>query len=152
LREDAPGTLGKQLIEFHTWLKTVYEKNTLGILPVWEKLIQLIAKTDEDGLDLGFTDFYTVALPDSLLPGSKLVPINFHSSSSHTTTRGFDSEASKELLRTLVDLLQSKFATVANSEDLFPGEPAIEDLGGKEFTHCILGGGEQHEKNWPASY
>jgi hypothetical protein len=149
LREDAPGTLGKQLIEFHTWLKIVYEKNTLGILPVWEKLIQLIAKTDEDGLDLGFTDFYTVALPDSLLPGSKLVPTNFHSSSSHTTTRGFDSEASKELLRTLVDLLQSKFATVANSEDLFPGEPAIEDLGGKEFTHCILGGGSNMKKIGP---
>jgi hypothetical protein len=101
LREDASGTLGKQLIEYYTWLKAVYEKNTLGILPVWEKLIQLIAKTDEDGLDLGYTDFYTVALPESLLPGAKLVPVKFQTSSSHTTTRGFDSEASKELLRTL---------------------------------------------------
>jgi hypothetical protein len=26
LREDAPGTLGKQLIEYYTWLKTFYEK------------------------------------------------------------------------------------------------------------------------------
>ncbi len=141
LREDAPGTLGKQLIEYYTWLKTVYDKNTLGLLPVWEKLTQLIAKTDEDGLDLGFTDFYTVALPSSLEPGSTLVPTKFHTSSSHTTTRGFDSEATNELLRTLVDLLQSKFATVANSDDLFPREPALEDQGGKEFTHCIVGGG-----------
>jgi hypothetical protein len=141
LREDAPGTLGKQLIEYSTWLKTVYDKNTLGLLPVWEKLTQLMAKTDEDGLDLGFTDFYTVALPSSLEPGSTLVPTKFHTSSSHTTTRGFDSVATNELLRTLVDLLQSKFATVANSDDLFPREPALEDLGGKEFTHCIVGGG-----------
>jgi len=149
LREDAPGTLGKQLIEYYAWLKTVYDKNTLGLLPVWEKLTLLFAKTDEDGLDLGFTDFYTVALPSSLEPGSKLVPTKFHTSSSHTTTRGFDSEATNELLRTLVDHLQSNFATVANSDDLFPREPALDDQGGKEFTHCIVGGGSNMKKICP---
>ncbi len=30
LREDAPGTLGKQLIEYYTWLKTVYKKKHFG--------------------------------------------------------------------------------------------------------------------------
>jgi hypothetical protein len=90
------------------WFKSVYEKNTLGCLPVWDKLLECISKTDEDGLDLGFTEFYTVALPLSLTPNSDLVPVKFKFSSSHTTIRGIDCEASLELLCTLLDLLHCK--------------------------------------------
>ncbi len=68
LREDGPGSLSKQLIEIHTWFKRVYDKNTLGLLPVWSKLIEILGRTDEDGLDLGFSDTYTVAFQSSLLP------------------------------------------------------------------------------------
>ncbi len=42
LREDGPGSLGKQLIELSTWFSKVYEKNSLGILPVWKKLVELL--------------------------------------------------------------------------------------------------------------
>jgi hypothetical protein len=138
LREDGPGSLGRQLIEIRTWYSKIYEKNTLGLSPVWDKLVEILKKTDEDGLDLGFTEVYSVALPCSLEPGSELEPVKFHTSSSHTTVRSLDYVASNELIRTLVDLLQCKFATVANSEDLLSREPAIQESGGKDLTHCIL--------------
>jgi hypothetical protein len=67
--------------------------------------------------------------------------MKFYTSSSHTTVRSFDSEASYELIRTLIDLLQSKFATDANSEDILFREPAIQESGGKDLTKCILIGG-----------
>jgi hypothetical protein len=71
----------------------VYDKNTFGCLTVREKLLETISKTDEDGLDLGFTEFYTVALPPTLEPNSGLIPMKFKYSSSHTI-RGVDCEAS----------------------------------------------------------
>ncbi len=36
LREDGPSLLGKQLVELTHRFRVVYEKNTLGCLPVWE--------------------------------------------------------------------------------------------------------------------
>jgi hypothetical protein len=110
-----PGSLTKQLIEISTWFKRVYDKNTLGLLPVWSKLSEILRKSEEDGLDLGFTDTYTVAFPHSLTPGSMLVPTKFFTRSSHTTLIGFESVATNELLRTLFDHLQCTFATAANS-------------------------------------
>jgi hypothetical protein len=141
LREDGPGSLGKQLVELTHWFRTVYEKNTLGCLPVWEKLLSTIGKTDEDGLDLGFTEFYTVALPATLEPNSGLIPMKFKYSSSHTTIRGVDCEASYELLCTLLDHLLKEFASVANSEDILSREPAPQVPSAKPFTHCIVAGG-----------
>jgi hypothetical protein len=141
LREDGPGSIGKQLIELTHWFKTVYEKNTLGCLPVWEKLTEIIGKTDEDGLDLGFTEFYTVALPLSLTPGSALVPVKFKYSSSHTTIRGVDCETSYELLCTLLNHLQKEFASGANSDNILSREPALLVSSAKDFTHCIVAGG-----------
>ena len=149
LREDGPGSLGRQLIEIRTWFGKVYEKNTLGLTPVWDKLAENLTKTDEDGLDLGYSEIYSVALPASLDPNSPLVPFKFYSSSSHTTVRSFDSAASYELIRTLVDLLQCKFATVANSEDFLFREPAMQESGGKGLTKCILIGGSNLKKILP---
>jgi len=149
LREDGPGSLGKQLIELSTWFSKVYDKNSLGVLPVWKKLVELLGKTDEDGLDLGFSDIYTVALPHNLFPGSPLVPFKFKNSSSHTTLRGMDSEASYELVRTLLDVLQCNFATVANSEELFSAEPAPTPAGGKDFSQIIVCGGSNMSKIVP---
>ncbi len=128
LREDGPGSLGRQLVELTQWFRVVYDKNTLGCLPVWEKLLENIRKTDEDGLDLGFTEFYTVALPPTLLPNSGLIPMKFKYSSSHTTIRGVDCEASYELLCTLLNHLQKEFASVANSDDILSREPAYNTL------------------------
>ncbi len=71
--ENDPGSLTKQLVEISIWFKRVYDKNTLGLLPVWSKLNEILGKSDEDGLDLGFTDTDTVAFPHSLTPGSMLV-------------------------------------------------------------------------------
>jgi hypothetical protein len=150
LREDGPGSLGRQLIELRTWYARIYDKNTLGICPVWDTLIKTLTKTDEDGLDLGYSEIYSVALPISLDPRSPLEPIKFNTSSSHTTVRAFDSAASYELVRTLVDLLHSKFATAANSEDfLLFREPATQESGGKDFTKCILIGGSNLRKISP---
>jgi hypothetical protein len=146
LREDGPSSLGRQLIEIAHWFETVYEKNTLGCIPAWIKLIEIIGKTDEDGLDLGFTDFYTVALPQTLDTQSVLTPVKFCHSSSHTTVRGVDSVTSDELLRTLLNLLQNNFASVANSDEILSREPATQDTSDKEFTHCIIAGGSNMKK------
>ena len=124
IREDRPGSVSRQLIEIAAWYKRVYDKNTLGLLPVWAKLLEILGQSDEDGLDLGFTDSYTVAFPHSPTPGSMLIPTKFFSSSSHTTIRGFGSAATNKLIRTLFDHLQCTFATVAISEDLVNQEPA----------------------------
>jgi hypothetical protein len=149
LREDGPGSLGRQLIEISAWYEKVYMNNSLGVLPVWKKLVETLGKTDEDGLDLGFTDMYTVAFPCSLAPGSQLVPFKFKVSSSHTTVRGLDSVASNELVRTLLDLLQCNFATVANSEELLSAEPASQTEGGKDITRLIVCGGSNMSKIVP---
>ena len=149
IREDVPGSMAKQLIEISTWFKRVYDKNTLGLLPVWAKLTEILGKSEEDGLDLGFTDTYTVAFPHSLIPGSMLIPTKFFLRSSHTTLRGFDSVATNELLRALFDHLQCTFATVANSSDLLIGEPAIKVQGGKEFSKYIVAGGSNLKKIIP---
>jgi hypothetical protein len=115
-------------------------------MPVWSNLIEIFGRTDEDGLDLGFSDTYIVAFPSSLLPNSPLVPTKFFTSSSHTTIRGFDSMATNKLLRTLFDHLQCKFATVANPDELLIEEPAPEVVGGKEFSKCIIGGGSNMKR------
>ncbi len=149
LREGGPGLLGKQLVELTHWFRVVYDKNTLGCLPVWEKLLETISKTDEDGLDLGFTEFYTVALPPTLQPNSGLIPMKFNYSSSHTTIRGVDCGASYELLCTLLNLLQKEFASVANSDEILSREPAPQVPSAKPFTHCIVAGGSNMKNLCP---
>ncbi len=146
LREDGPGSLWKQIIELASWFEKVYDKNSLGVLPVWKKMVEYLGKTDEDGLDLGFTDIYTVALPCTLAPGALLVPFKFKNSSNHTTLRGLDSLASYELVRTLLNLLQCNFATVANSDELFSAEPATQSFGGKDISQIIVCGGSNLSK------
>jgi hypothetical protein len=124
VREDGPGVVSRQLIELATWFKTVYQNNILGIASVWDTLISTLCKTDEDGLDLGYDEHYSVAMPSFLTPNAPLRNFKFKSNSSHTTTRGMDCEASKELLSSLILKLKCTFATSANTEDIFSTEPA----------------------------
>jgi hypothetical protein len=93
--------------------------------------------TDEDGLDLGYSEVYCVALPTSLEPGSLLEPVKFYTSSSHTV-RSFDSAASHELFRAPS---LTKFATDANSEDLLFRVPTKQESGGKDPKKFIVVGG-----------
>ncbi len=53
---------------------------------------------------------------------------------------------SDELLRTLLNLLQNNFASVANSDEILSREPATQDTSDKEFTHCIIAGGSNMKK------
>jgi hypothetical protein len=62
------------------------------------------------------------------------------------TVRSFDSAASHELICTLVDLLQSKFATDANSEDLLFRVPAEQKSGGKDQKKFFVIGGSNLSK------
>ncbi len=135
-----------------TGLSPSTKKNPQGCLPAWNKLVEIIGKNGEDGLDLGFMDFYIVALPQTLTTSSILTPVNFGHSSSHTTVRGVDSVASDELLRTLLDLLQNNFASVANSDEILSRETATQDRSDKEFTHCIIAGGSNMKKTLPPPY
>jgi hypothetical protein len=140
IREDCPGVVSRQLIELATWFKTVYQNNILGIASVWDTLISTLGKTDEDGLDLGYDEHYSVAMPSFLAPNAPLRNFKFKSNSSHTTTRGMDCEASKELLSSLILKLKCTFATSANTEDIFSAEPAeLESLLLPKTVH-IFGG------------
>ncbi len=68
--------------------------------------------------------------------------MKFKYSSSHTTIRGVDCEASYDLHYTLLNHLQKKFASVANSDDILSREPAPQVPSVKPITHCIVAGGE----------
>jgi hypothetical protein len=80
---------------------------------------------------------------------SDLLPVKFCHSSSHTPVRGIDSVTSDELLRTLLNLLQSNFASVTNSDDILSREPAAQDKSDKGFTHCIIAGGSNMKRLCP---
>jgi hypothetical protein len=75
-----------------------------------------------------------------LAPNAPFVTLKFSSDSSHTTTRGMVSEASNELLSTLIKLLQCNFAIAANSEEIFSAEPAWQESGFEKKTVYIFGG------------
>jgi hypothetical protein len=140
IREDCPGTVHRQLIELATWYKVVYDKNTLGLAPTWQVLLRILSQTDEDGLDLGYSETYSVAMPSSLAPSAQLTTVKFSANSSHTTTRGMVSEASYELLHSLITLLKCTFATSANPEDFSFGAPAEQESCLEKKTIVILGG------------
>jgi hypothetical protein len=118
IREDCPGVVSRQLIELATWYKTVYANDIMGITSVWDTLVSTLCKTDEDGLDLGYDEIYSVAMPAFLAPNAPLRNHKFKTNSSHTTTIGFDSVASKELLASLINKFKCTFATAAHSEDI----------------------------------
>ncbi len=56
---------------------------------------------------------------------------------------------SEELFRTLLDLLQNNFASVANSDEILSRELASQDSSDKEFTHCIIAGGSNRKNFAP---
>jgi hypothetical protein len=70
----------------------------MGVTSVWDTLTSTLFKTDEDGLDLGYSKHYSVAMPAYLSSGAPLRNFKFKTNSSHTTTPGLDCVASKELL------------------------------------------------------
>jgi hypothetical protein len=139
-RKDCSGTVNRQLIEISSWFSRVYSKNTLGLTSLWQNLIETLSSTDEDGLDLGYWETYSVAFPAMLAPDAPLTTLKFSSNSSHTTTRGMVSEASNVLLSTLINLLQCNFATAANSEDIFSAEPASQESSLDKKIIYVFGG------------
>jgi hypothetical protein len=140
IREDCPGAVSRQLIELATWYKTVYANDIMGITSVWDSLIVTLCKTDEDGLDLGYNETYSVAMPAFLAPNAPLRNFKFKTNSSHTTTTGMDSLASKELLSSLIEKLKCTFATYANSEDILLEAPAEPESKLEKKTIYIFGG------------
>jgi hypothetical protein len=140
IREDCPGAVSRQLIELATWYKIVYNNNILGITSVWDNLVSVLSKTDEDGLDLGYNEYYTVAMPAFLAPHSPLRNFKFKTNSSHTTTIGMDCVASNELLSALINKLKCTYATSANTEDIFPAEPAEFESTPTQKTVHLFGG------------
>jgi hypothetical protein len=76
--------------------------------------MKILGKTDEDGLDLGVTEMYTLALPGSLTLVSFAGTLSIQKQFQSRYRPGVDRVASYELVRTLLDLLQSHFATVSS--------------------------------------
>ncbi len=48
-RYDSPVSLGNHLNEILHWFETLYEKNPLGCIPAWKKIVETIGKTDKEG-------------------------------------------------------------------------------------------------------
>jgi hypothetical protein len=128
IREDCPGVVSRQLIELATWYKTVYANDIMGITSVWDTLISTLCK------------IYSVAIPAFLAPNAPLRNYKFKTNSSHTTTIGFSSVASKELLGSLIDKLQCTFATAANSKEILLEAPAELESKLEKKTVYIFGG------------
>jgi hypothetical protein len=72
-------------------------------------LIETLSKTDEDVLDLGYSEFYSFAIPSTLTPSAQLTNLKYSTNTKHTSTRGMDSDVSNVLLCSLID--QCPFAT-----------------------------------------
>jgi hypothetical protein len=140
IREDCPGVVSRQLIELATWFKCVYNNDIMGVSSVWDTLISTLCKTEEDGLDLGYNEHYSVALPAYRSSSAPLRNFKFKTSSSHTTTPGMDCVASKELLSTLIEKLKCTFATYANSEDILLEAPAEPESLLSNKTIFVFGG------------
>jgi hypothetical protein len=112
----------------------------MGITSVRDTLISILSKTYEDGLDLGYSEQYTVTKPAYIAPNSPLRNFKFKTNSSHTTTIGMDCMASKELLCALINKQKCTFATYANTDEIFSDEPAeLESTRSKKTVH-MLGG------------
>ena len=128
IKEDTLSMLGKLLIELVSWYDRVYGASIVYSRAAWHKVIDQFAYTDEQGLDLGHSELYIVALPRTILDRS-LVPYTFKYSSSHTATHGMDSMATHELLRTLLSNLSTDFGFIANLEG-----PSLEEPVGQQGT------------------
>jgi hypothetical protein len=76
IREDCPRVVSRQLIELATWFRSVYTIDIMVITSVWDTLISTLFKTDEDGLDLGYSEHYSVAMPAFLAPGAPHTILN----------------------------------------------------------------------------
>ncbi len=74
-----------------------------------------------------------------------------HKSKLICSVRGLDSLAYYELVRTLLDLLQFNFATVAKSDELLSAEPAMQIAGGKDIA-CLGGSNMSKTQNCSLSY
>jgi hypothetical protein len=123
MREDSTNYIGRMLIELFTWYDRVYDNNPVFAKDAWYKVIHNIASTDEIGMDLSHSEFYTVALPRSVQDRT-LIPTAFKFSSSHTITHAMDVVATHELIHVLFESLANDFAFSANYEDYIHMEQA----------------------------
>ena len=123
LREDCDSSVGKQMVEIFTWFSKVYADSPVFVKSAWQSAIAAIASTDEHGLDLGHKEVYSVAFPSSLYDLT-MFTMTFFLSSSHTVTQTFDDTATNELIRNLIDTLNTDFGINANSGDILCREPA----------------------------
>jgi uncharacterized membrane protein YgcG len=117
IREEVSGMVARQLIEMRFWFSKVYNTRIEYPKTAWGKLIDILNRTAEQGLDLGAEEVYTVAMPESMTD-STLVSQKFMVSSSHTVTACCEGEATDELLRDLLYLLHHSFGARSNPDDI----------------------------------
>jgi hypothetical protein len=104
---------------------------------VWDTLNSILSKSNEDGLDLGYSEQYTVTMPAYLAPNSPLRNFKFKTNSSHTTMLGMDCMVSKELLCALINKQKCTFATYANTDEISPkNRPSLRAHVQKKLSTC----------------
>jgi hypothetical protein len=133
IRDDVAGTVGRQLIELAAWYSVVYVNSIAFPKRSWSKLVDSLGHNDEISQEHTSTILYTVALLRSIIDRT-LVHFTFHYSSSHSITHGLDTEATRELLRALLETLKSDFGCSLDPEDLILGEPFVRE--GTEDKKC----------------
>ena len=123
LREDCNSSVGRQIIEIGTWFSTIYSDSPVYAKGAWKKVFKCLSCPEEQGLDLGHREVYSVALPVGL-NDTTMTTHTFFCSSSHMVTPAWDQVATNELLRDLLDTLTIDFGSKANSGDILCREPA----------------------------
>jgi hypothetical protein len=123
IQEDCPPNITKLLVEVHRWYSIAYGTDITFLGDTWNCLLHSLSKNNEQVLESATKETYTVALPISL-NSSALVPIKFCSSSSIVATAALGDNDTKELLRSLLTVLNSTFGCHAHPEDFLAREPA----------------------------
>ncbi len=123
ITEDVDGKALRMSTEVKTWFLNVYGTSPELSKETWEKLLEMLNSKQENGVDLGHTFSYTVALPMSI-HDRRLHPTHFHFDSCHAITSGLDGVATFELIKVMLNQLHCDYGCRAHPGDLVPGELA----------------------------
>ena len=118
--------LARDLCELATWLRSVYAESTHGLSATWQTAVKLYNKFSDNFAVFDVSEYYNIALPESLSKNAKLVCFHFKADSSRPETlKAFDLKATNELLTSLLLCLEKDFHVIADPELLLRREPTV---------------------------
>jgi hypothetical protein len=148
IREDAPGGVSRELVEYASWLSKVYAKGIQGLGDCWNHLVTRVINNSVGLTPLGSADRYTISLPSDLTPLSPTIPSTFESACSRPSIlKGMDKGQYHELLGTICSVLSRDFHVEAGVGAISAN--AMQDTGAKEVSKLVLAGASNLRKVAP---